>query len=573
MNIRIVKKAFGLLIADVVIIIGIFVLQFRTDSSIIKKISGLQVTLAQTEHLDEIVLKNKLRISYNGLNIFCDDQNPAQLTLNNSERKDLILTGWENDTPLSFRFAFSNDVNLLVKLSSEDASAAFSITASLPDDAISLSLPYNFSTNTKISSEASDYILIEGKKDSWTVKASNIASNKLYLTNQDTTISYAIYTETNKFTFEDLVDLPYADELIFKKNIDTFKSNLLAAYKANSSETNVSEQVAISYIAAMAERGAYNQALEEIPQSLKKGKQRTFLSAPFFGSLEEMNPLFENSIKDYERRISDSANTGNLDIFTASNISGYLCIHSNPAVVQKLLQKAADANLAEATISQVTGIMQVYENLSELAPEYAAILQPSMEKCIQRITDACSFENNILTVSENDTFLSVIQAVETGIAILKYGRLIDNVTLQKAGFVLVNSYMAEASSFDLRTLANLYPILAYDNTYLPHFKIIRNDSTLAPLIAWTCTKSLNYIKEADGNLQLNIGFAEGETQYLICRGIPVFSRIYIYDMLYRTDPRFETYNSSGYVYKAGTNTLLLKSRHKAETEVIRFEFN
>ena len=38
-------------------------------------------------------------------------------------------------------------------------------------------------------------------------------------------------------------------------------------------------------------------------------------------------------------------------------------------------------------------------------------------------------------------------------------------------------------------------------------------------------------------------------------------------------PRFETYNSSGYVYKFATDTLLLKSRHKSNPETIRLVFS
>ena len=43
-------------------------------------------------------------------------------------------------------------------------------------------------------------------------------------------------------------------------------------------------------------------------------------------------------------------------------------------------------------------------------------------------------------------------------------------------------------------------------------------------------------------------------------------------MAFRTDPRFETYNSSGYVYKKTTETLLLKSRHKTEFEKVRLVY-
>ena len=56
------------------------------------------------------------------------------------------------------------------------------------------------------------------------------------------------------------------------------------------------------------------------------------------------------------------------------------------------------------------------------------------------------------------------------------------------------------------------------------------------------------------------------------KGIPAFQQIFIYDMAFRTDPRFETYNSSGYVYKSDSQTLLLKSRHKSENENIRMSY-
>ena len=75
------------------------------------------------------------------------------------------------------------------------------------------------------------------------------------------------------------------------------------------------------------------------------------------------------------------------------------------------------------------------------------------------------------------------------------------------------------------------------------------------------------------NIQIYIvEFPEGDTHYIIIKGVSPFNSIYIYDMAFRTDPRFESYNSSGYVYKKSTNTLLLKSRHKSEFEKIRLVY-
>ena len=71
MSMHIIRKALGLLIVDIVLIIGIFVLQFRTDSTILEKIGNLQITLALTEAENNVSeLKNKLQVTFNGVNFY-----------------------------------------------------------------------------------------------------------------------------------------------------------------------------------------------------------------------------------------------------------------------------------------------------------------------------------------------------------------------------------------------------------------------------------------------------------------------------------------------------------------------
>ena len=59
---------------------------------------------------------------------------------------------------------------------------------------------------------------------------------------------------------------------------------------------------------------------------------------------------------------------------------------------------------------------------------------------------------------------------------------------------------------------------------------------------------------------------------MFVRGITPFLRIQIYNMDFRTDPRFEIYNSSGYIYRSAAQSLLLKSRHRDQREVIRLYY-
>lgn len=572
MNIRIIRKAISLLIVDVIIIIGIFVLQFRADSSIIEKIGNLQLTFSQTEDVEKgMILQNKFRLTYNGINFYFDNQNPVTAVKSDETKVSLTLESWQKDNDLSYTLNFSDDVKVTFELDSIEENASLFVNSILPVKIKSIFLPFNYSSNIKVEQQENHSLVLNNKKDSWELEADSVDSGLFALSNQKLQGIYSIYQEDTKFTFDVLHDSPLADLTLFQKNIAALKTNLISAYKSNTNNANISEQVIVSYIAAQAEKGNYLVAIDEIPSGMKRSTQRTYLSAPYLNTLSDMNELLEKSISDYESKISANVNADSLDIFTIHNISNYMVVHSKPKDVKLLLENTSTKDLTNASISQISGILQVYVNLVDLMPSYAKILEPILPSCIEKITQACSYDNGKLTISENGTFLSVMQAVEIGFAVMRYGIHIDDDSLQNAGYVLVNSYLSENSSFDLRTLANLYPIIAYDNWYYPHLQIINNDSNNL-LWAWTCARAISYDKESDDVLDLTIDFPEGYTHYVIIKGIPHFSTIYIYDMAFRTDPRFETYNSSGYVYKQKSKTLLLKSRHKTRKENIRFDF-
>lgn len=572
MNIRIIRKAISLLIVDVIIIIGIFVLQFRADSSIIEKIGNLQLTFSQTEDVEKgMILQNKFRLTYNGINFYFDNQNPVTAVKSDETKVSLTLESWQKDNDLSYTLNFSDDVKVTFELDSIEENASLFVNSILPVKIKSIFLPFNYSSNIKVEQQENHSLVLNNKKDSWELEADSVDSGLFALSNQKLQGIYSIYQEDTKFTFDVLHDSPLADLTLFQKNIAALKTNLISAYKSNTNNANISEQVIVSYIAAQAEKGNYLVAIDEIPSGMKRSTQRTYLSAPYLNTLSDMNELLEKSISDYESKISANVNADSLDIFTIHNISNYMVVHSKPKDVKLLLENTSTKDLTNASISQISGILQVYVNLVDLMPSYAKILEPILPSCIEKITQACSYDNGKLTISENGTFLSVMQAVEIGFAVMRYGIHIDDDSLQNAGYVLVNSYLSENSSFDLRTLANLYPIIAYDNWYYPHLQIINNDSNNL-LWAWTCARAISYDKESDDVLDLTIDFPEGYTHYVIMKGLPQFSTIYIYDMAFRTDPRFETYNSSGYVYKQKSKTLLLKSRHKTRKESIRFDF-
>ena len=114
MNMRIIRKGLGIFLVDI----------FRTDSFIMKKLGNLQITVEQSVSEDNITsLLNKLQVAYNGLILFCDDENPAKIRLKDESEKYVKFINFEQLNDLSCNLIFEDDIVLTAKLSdnSEDA--------------------------------------------------------------------------------------------------------------------------------------------------------------------------------------------------------------------------------------------------------------------------------------------------------------------------------------------------------------------------------------------------------------------------------------------------------------------
>ena len=246
MNIRIIRKAISLLIVDVIIIIGIFVLQFRTDSSIIEKIGNLQFTFSQTEDAEKgMIPQNKFRLTYNGINFYFDNQNPVTAVKSDETKSPLTLVSWQKNDDLSYTLNFTDDVKVTFKLDSIEENASLFVDSEIPAQIKSIFLPFNYSSNIKVQQQENNSLVLNNKKDSWELEADSVESGLFALSNQKSQGFYSIYQEEKKFTFDLLNDSPLADLSLFQKNIAALKTNLISSYKSNTNNANISEQVIV----------------------------------------------------------------------------------------------------------------------------------------------------------------------------------------------------------------------------------------------------------------------------------------------------------------------------------------
>lgn len=566
------RKAFTLLVIYAVLIIGIFILQFKNDSIISEKLGNLHITLLESAQDDNsILLKNKFSVKFNGLNFSGTEDDPVRAMINGADRP-ITLKTWKVISPLSCELSFSNGIALRFSVSDESSKAYLSVEGSLPENVSRVFVPYNFAVGTSVASRTEEQIQIENKKNSWELNAPTIQRDYIVLTKAEKVASYSYFDKTHSFTFEDTIAFEGASEETFKNSVENLKQNLINAFtQVPADSQTVAEQEAVSFVAAMAEKGRYNEALDSVPQNFKRSALRTFLSAPYFDTLARINEPLQAQLKNYGEMIARAAETSAFDIFNVRFIADYMCMHPGSASVRKLLENASVAEISEKTLQQAVGILTVYNELCDKNPELANILAPAAAKAVEKVSSCCLIDENSITIAENGIFLSVVQAVQAGDAVLRYGETVKNSSMVAGGRLIISSYLKESSSFDLKTLGELYPIVVHDNYFYPHFEILAFDGGRS-VWTWTCAKNISYENDNQGTITLNIDFPLSYTHYVIINGIERFQTIYIYDLAFRTDARFETYNSSGYVYQNDSKSLLLKSRHKSQIEQIRLVY-
>ena len=167
----------------------------------------------------------------------------------------------------------------------------------------------------KVQKDEGKKVLLSNKKQIWDFSTDQIENGYIVFNHRATMANYSIHNEEKKFTFDDLTQLASAEGINYLNVINNLKSNLISSFKASLSDNSYSEQAVVSYVAAMSENAKYQQAIDDIPQTFKRSEQRTYLSAPYFNNLVNMNNVLEQKLKADSSNIAKAVYSDSLDIF------------------------------------------------------------------------------------------------------------------------------------------------------------------------------------------------------------------------------------------------------------------
>lgn len=581
-----VKKLVGLFVLYSIIILGIFVIQFRNDFIIRKNIRGMRVTISQNENGG---LKNDFKISYGGISFNADENFPVEFSEGGISREAKLISfeesersltlNFENEIALIFSLDEKSDSESEEKLNPKNENSTFWIRAKMPENVQSVSMNFSADGGFSLLEQKSKSAIFAPKKSSesarqeFALNAPQIEQNILTLRSDSNSAYYALVPEKEKYSLDEIENIALASEEIYAETIRNLRaaiiSDFLNASKNNSDfASGLTEQTVISFLAEMLFAGRYNEGLNAVPQSFVSGPRRTFASTPFFGNLAATLPSLRSQVENFDSFIARSVRNRTLDVFTLQNIAPYMYAHGNRGNVAALASMPASLTELNLNIEQAAGIIRAYIYFREQNSAMASALEPVLELCAKKIMENASLEDEKISIKENDSAISILAAAQAGDALISYGRTFGENRATLFGYFIVNSYISKMDSLDLRMLGEIYPILIHGNNYYPHFELLRTMET-GNVWAYTISPNISYRRDGNLTISLNFEFPTGLSHYDFVSGIAPFQRIQIYGMDFRSDARFESYNSSGYIYRAAERTLLLKSLHRNRQEPVQ----
>ncbi|MBP5157767.1 MAG: hypothetical protein ILP18_07855 [Treponema sp.] len=588
------------------VIIGVFILQFKTETIISRNIGGMELSLSSAKDKDNNdILRNRFRIEYEGLTFSSDTNNAAFASLPGKEEPEpLVLESWAKDSGNEIKLRFGGGAAISftscksnATVSTEGASSGplLTITAELPENYESISIPYAISSSYSIEQDQrqgqgkddAGSLTLQRGEDYFKLSGPSFASTSpaglVTFARATPAAFYTAFVPVREFQFESVAALPLTDDASYDASKAALRSELKSKFQAAlNANSSLAEKAVVAYLADMAMESRFNIAMNSIPASFKNSSSRTYLSTPYLANVIPLSSGLRRKEASLGTAVRNATGGTDIGFFLLDGISDWLLIHKMDADVKAALAIPATLDESQLSLREAAAILKVYVQLDTQDASFADNLGVSIEKCLSVIRKYLTLDGTTIVVGKRadagedeeseagkEAPLSRMERILLGQTLRSYGDTIGDSAIMETGNLLVNQDMQDIGSFSLADLSDLYPRLISENRFYPHVQILGYYGKKATW-AWTCAPNIDYKVARNGTTDINIDYTLSYTHYVTFAGIPTFhNKIQIQNLDFHTDKNYEMWNSSGFVYDEQTQDFYLKSRHKSKIELIR----
>jgi hypothetical protein len=351
------------------------------------------------------------------------------------------------------------------------------------------------------------------------------------------------------------------------------------------------EDLVIAYGGEALLRGAFRGALASASRVFTSGSRQSYESSVYMGGMSVAYRGFAAEEAERLARIGRSLDEESPDFLLEDHVVEFLVVQGREELLNRgiALIRALDT----PSLAQLPGLLEAQVELMQYRPQalegvfdsLAARQEDALSKFIKRLAlEEFQFRDLVLAFEENwadmelnlrlgkaliewseatdrESWGAVGRSIVLSVLSLedREGRIVSSLNLNGQGSILPGENRVYVSA------ARFYRILEIGD-YRP--KILAVGSPGSGLWAWTASTEIRLAREGQV-LDIAVSFPVGESHYMFIRGVDPFYRLQFYGMDWRSDPNFERYDSSGWVYHAAERILALKVKHRTVTEHIR----
>ena len=583
------SRMIALTISYILIIFGIFVIQFTIGKTFYYTIGAM--TVSGRDEVDETGNRTPLlplHIVSNGLDFYITDQTPLTAKTSNNEDITLKVLEYKKNED-SFSVVCSNGVLIDFNSYLSETIATVRISVSMPSEIETVYFPWKLTQSARLERQDGQIFLRYGK-DRFIFRGGHGFGNSddtselphLILSSSKKTAIYETYVQSESLDFDSIFRLPIATEEEYNKTKQLFRENALEYFSNVISSRNYNEELLTAYIAEKTFNGEYAKALVYAPASLLPKEKRTYISTTFYGNLAQN----DKSLAAYHKKKLSGIELGiaraETSVFDRVSLIPFLINNSRVNLISALEKMASNAKQEDLNSFLAAGLLEAAMDYAFYFPNKQNIFMENSEKYENVLKDSLISIDNGLYISSDKKTIDTEKTLQAASILIRYGNSYPDKDSWKAvGQALYSSIFSLGgnssslpASFDIQgdkakklgLMANdalilhaekLYPAAIKDNPHYPHEESLALKAEPG-IWAWTSAHDINVLKNDAKIFSFRISAKTGDTHYMIIRGIRPFYRIQVYGIDFRSDPRFEIYNSSGYVYDERTRTLLLK---------------
>jgi len=320
-----------------------------------------------------------------------------------------------------------------------------------------------------------------------------------------------------------------------------------------------SEDDIIAYLSQTLQRGSFSTAVTSISGNFLSSPRHSYRSSAYVGGMTNAYGTFVSAENEKMNNLTRLLRIKSLDILKEEHLLDYLFTRSSLALVNDVIELLNNANPSALISEHCPGLLEIYHDMRRWRPGTNNPAEHLIEQVLVLISENMNrdTENDAVYASSSESN-NFEFSLRLGKALIFWADSNQNKEWSAIGRSLVISAITSGNA------GRLYNILN-PGDYFPRATWLTDSGHWA----WTVSPNIRASDAGGGNINFSFAFPTGSSHNVIIRGVRPFLRIQIHGMDWRSDPQFENYDSSGWLYYPENQVLIIKLRHRSSVESIR----